>query len=450
MTERLITEAVWLADSKPKNALYIMPTSKMVSDLVQARVDDPISQSEYLATVTGRFKKILAKQADKIGLKRLSQGYVYFRGSQDETQIISVDSDANFMDEIDRMPQKNMSFFNKRLGNSTLKWERSASTPTYPNFGIDKMFSESSQGFYVLRCSSCNKRDTLDYPESIDAVNKRLICKHCKKPIVPWQCEGQWVHKYPKKSKRGYHISALYSPALDITGLLKDAAKTSETEKQQFYNQRLGLPYEPQGARITQVILDACRRSHISGLLPTYRGGEMGVDVGTVLNVVIGKDDKIVRMLEIKTFSELGRYMELYDIKTCVIDALPETRKAKEFADKYKGRVFLCYYDKQKMDKDGIATFDRKAKVVHTNRTAALDELFDLVLNQKVALPKNANEIVNFYPHLQALIRVVEENTEGNKVAVYQRSGADHYAHAMNYWNIARKSRRMKPGISFM
>ncbi|KKL29041.1 hypothetical protein LCGC14_2369120 [marine sediment metagenome] len=60
---------MWLPDQFKENAIYLFPTSSTMSDLVQERIDEPINNNEYLAKVSGRAKKIMGKQADKVGLK---------------------------------------------------------------------------------------------------------------------------------------------------------------------------------------------------------------------------------------------------------------------------------------------------------------------------------------------------------------------------------------------
>jgi hypothetical protein len=60
-TERMVTEAVWLADQRPKNSLYLFPTSATMADLVQERVDTPLNASPYLRDIAARGKKIISE-----------------------------------------------------------------------------------------------------------------------------------------------------------------------------------------------------------------------------------------------------------------------------------------------------------------------------------------------------------------------------------------------------
>ena len=186
-TERMLTEAMWLPDQFKENSMYIFPTSGTVSDLVQERIDEPLNNNEYLRRVSGRSKRIMGKQADKIGLKRMSKGFVYFRGSNKPTQITSVPADAVFVDEVDRMVVENIPYFPKRLEHSNRKWQRWASTPTIPNFGIHKRFITTDQHHRYLKCTHCGEWQKLDFFENVKYEMKndheclwaKLICKKC-------------------------------------------------------------------------------------------------------------------------------------------------------------------------------------------------------------------------------------------------------------------------------
>ena len=167
ISERMITEAIWLADQYRENALYLFPTAGTISDLVQERVDDPINNNTYLQIVSGRAKKLIGKQADKVGMKRMSKGFVYFRGSNRPTQITSVPADMLLIDELDRMDPTNVPYFNKRLIHSQRKWIRWGSTPTTPNFGIDARFQDSDQHYCHVKCNSCGEWQILTFENNL-------------------------------------------------------------------------------------------------------------------------------------------------------------------------------------------------------------------------------------------------------------------------------------------
>jgi hypothetical protein len=433
-TERLLTEAMWLPDQYRENSLYLFPTMGTVSDLVQERVDEPINNSLYLAAVSGRSRKILGKQADKVGMKRMSKGFIYFRGATSPTQITSVPADTIFVDELDRMPVENIPYFDKRLEHSKRKWQRWASTPTVPNFGIDAKYQESDKNEFNLTCIHCGTEQKLTFWDNVDVERGLLICKHCKEKLVPWDCEGRWIPENPESKIRGYHISSLYSPFLDVSKMILESKKTAEWEVQQFYNQILGLPYEPKGAKILESDIAACIRDYI---IPTKSSmGFMGIDVGKVLHVIIRDDKRILFIGTAKDFEELDLLMGSYNVKVAVVDAMPETRKAQEFVNRFKGRAFICWYSGIKEPKKG-EWFKREDTKVNTDRTLSLDMTTNEIKTQGIEFPKNIDSYPDFKAHLKNLVRVVREE-KGNSIAEYQQTGDDHHRHALNYASIAK------------
>lgn len=443
-TERMITEALWLPDQYNENSIYFFPTSGTISDLVQERIDEPINGSKYLAQVSGRAKKILGKHADKIGLKKMSRGFIYFRGSNKPTQITSIAGDVIFADEVDRMLVTSIPFFTKRFGHSNRKWERWASTPTFPNFGIHKIFLQTDQHHFFVKCTHCNEWQELDFLKNVEYKMKnstecesaKMICVKCKQEIVPWLCESEWRAVNPSSNKRGYFLSKLYSPMINLKEMVESSQKTAEWEVQQFHNQDLGLPYEPKGARITDEILNACKRDYKCGHIEG--NNYLGVDVGTRLHIIIQNDERVIAILSVKNFEDLYKLMDEYDVKMAVIDAMPETRKAQEFANKFDGRVFMCYYSGLKEVKDN-EWFKVDGQKVNTDRTLSLDMWTARVKKQKVYLPKNLDDYTEFKEHMKALTRATTQDAKNNPKSEYVQLGPDHYYHAGNYSNLAKE-----------
>ena len=84
------------------------------------------------------------------------------------------------------------------------------------------------------------------------------------------------------------------------------------------------------------------------------KGCVMGVDQGNGLHLVIKMPpDENGLVITIRVhhqevtyalFSHLDHYMSAYNIKVCVIDALPNQHAARAFASRFPGRVYLAYY----------------------------------------------------------------------------------------------------------
>ena len=447
-SERFITEAVWLPDQFKENAIYLFPTSSTLSDLVQERIDEPINNNEYLTRVSGRAKKIMGKQADKVGLKRMSKGFVYFRGSNKPTQITSIAGDAIFVDELDRMLLESIPYFPKRLAHSKRKWQRWASTPTLPNFGIHKRFLLTDQKHWFVKCNHCDVEQEVDFFTNVEYKMKndndsecewaKIICSSCRKEILPYKLKGRWISQNPESGRRGYFMSKMYSPYLDIKEMVVDSKKASEFEIQQFHNQDLGIPYEPKGGKLTDDVLDAAVRDY--KYLDVTGENFMGIDVGLNLHYVIQNNDNVVKIGSCKSFVDLDKEMKTYNVKKAVIDALPETRKAQEFADRFKGRVMLCYYTglKEVKKNEWFVVDKEKKQKVNTGRTLSLDMWTGRIRRQQVGIPKHWREIPEFKDHMQGLTRMLVEKKDGHEEAEYVKTSADHLYHAGNYSNLAK------------
>ena len=267
LTEKLVSEALWLVDQYNYNSIYFFPTTSTMADLVRERIDQPLRYSNYLASVASGAKLVMGKHADNIGLKRMSLGFCYFRGSNALAAITSVPGDAIFVDEVDRMNGESVPYFEKRLEHSNLRWQRWASTPTVSGFGINRLFVNSDQMHWMVKCNHCGQYQELDFFVNVDIDRKIILCRHCKKQIIPWQLDGEWVAKFPDKPKRGYQICSLYSPMVNVAKLVEASQKVSEYEIQQFYNQNLGIPYEPRGGKINDDDLERCKKDYVSPYL---------------------------------------------------------------------------------------------------------------------------------------------------------------------------------------
>ena len=220
LSERLISEAVWLCDRKKKNVLYTFPTSAQLADFVQARLEPVFGYSEYLARITGSLTHAQRKEREisddpkirKVGLKQIGEAFLYMRGSQNEQQIISVDADMIVLDERDRFIQEHVPYIDKRLLHSTLKWRREASTPTYPGIGINEAYINSDQRVWIITCDICKKEQELDFFQNVDFEKKTATCRKCKKPIDRLKM-GRWVAQKPEnKEVHGYKINGMYNP----------------------------------------------------------------------------------------------------------------------------------------------------------------------------------------------------------------------------------------------
>jgi len=193
---------------------------------------------------------------------------------------------------------------------------------------------------------------------------------------------------------------------------------------------------------LTADLLDKCRRQYAHG--PVRRERPVaGCDVGSLLHVVLrGPADRETGECPqrwagaVESFEALGQLCQRFAVRAIVIDALPETRKAREFQAAYSaGRVWLAYYaTNRKGTKYAESTrFDEKEAVVTIDRTRLMDEVMTRFMDGVATLPANARDIEDYYAHLQAPVRVLETASDGQAVARYVEAGPDHLAHAELY-----------------
>ncbi len=455
LSEKLISEAIWICDRLSKNVLYVTPTSSQLNDFVQARLEPIFMFSDYLSRITGvlsadqkRSKNLdEGKKVQKVGLKQIRNSFLYLRGSQNQQQIISVDADAIILDERDRFIQEHVSYIDKRLLHSTLKWRREASTPTFPGMGVNEVYMQSDQRIWMLKCEFCGMEQELDFFLNIDFDKEIAVCRQCTNPINRLK-DGHWVAQVPANSAiHGYKINGIYNSRRSIPELIEayDKAQLSGfAAMQQFYNQVLGLPYEATGKTLTKTELEDCTKNYMAPFETSDTFA--GFDVGEVIHGIVSKrfegKDRYVWIGTVKNFSGPNDSVEAliskYNIQTLVIDAKPETRKVKELVDKYPNKVFAAYYPTRKFDVQNYYMFDEFKYEVYIDRTISLDYLINDIQNAQIELPSNAKDISGFYDHMTSSTRqnVINPRT-GQPNAVWIQKGPDHFLHAANYNRLA-------------
>ena len=461
-SEWAVNLALWAADSRAGGrgvALYIFPAISQLGDFVRARIDTAIEESTYLLARVQPTRGLLpaGKATDNVGLKRVGRGFVYFRGSNARAGLLTVDADVVLYDEVDRLNEGTLALGAERLGSSLLGWQRYLSTPVYPEMGIDASWLKSDRRRWHVRCRACSAEQAPSFPENLTEAGQ-LVCAACHGPLPPAWSEGRWLAENPGAEVHGYHVSKFLSPRADLVKLARTGYRilardeTDPSKVQEFYNQGLGLPHAPEGGQLSRAEIEACVGDY--ALEHWYpQGATMGVDVGARLHVRIngqapnGKA-KAAEIRTVPNFEDLDPLIRQYDITTCVVDAAPEGHKAREFAARWPGRVWLCTYpNTANWPHQEPAVWNDDEQTVSAHRTLTLDATFARVRERRVEYPRGALAIPGFAEQLMASIRVIEPDSRGNPTARYvEGSKADHYAHAENYAYIAELRRASLQG----
>jgi len=128
--------------------------------------------------------------------------------------------------------------------------------------------------------------------------------------------------------------------------------------------------------------------------------------------------------------------MENFKVSRCVVDAMPEMRNARDFADRHPaGRVYLCSYQAHRK---GRYLWNDRDSTVSCDRTESLDASHRQVMEKNLALPREVEVVRDFAVHLHNVARKLEEKEEtGEKRYIYVKLGPDHFRHAFNYFVMA-------------
>lgn len=465
-SEYAISTAMHACDQRGMDVLYLLPTIGDISDFSQMRIGTALEASPYLATRVA--------QTDRVQLKRVRDKHLVLRGAQvtnsqasgqrrGASRLKAVPADLVIYDEFDEMPPGVEALAQKRLGHSQYKEQLFISTPTYPGIGIDAKWQESDQRLWHILCPSCDHRqhltidhivlewDDLERPKIWHGQSEDRACCACERcgKELDRLAEGEWVPTYPERDLAGYSFNKLVTAQTEPLAVVQALMTTDIWLRQEAFNQDLALPFHPQGGGLTDAELDAVRRQYIHAKpQPNERGNVMGVDVGRVLHVVIRgpvtqtTGERQQRLAtEVATFEDVGRLIRQYKISRCVMDALPETHKAREFQEDFIKKVWLAYFGPEISKRGELATWKEEggkrgepwAGTVTIDRTRAFDELQSVFIDNTWTLPQNARDIPDYYAHLKAPVRVINRQPNRPDVARYVSSGPDHYALAELY-----------------
>jgi len=457
-TEVALNKSYFNIDVHGNSVLYVMPTSNDASDFSTARFDPALELSPHLSKLFSDVKNI--------GHKRAGSANMFLRGSRSRSQLKSIPVSAVFIDELDEMVQENIALIFERMSGQMEKQAFLLSTPTIEDYGINKEFKASSQDHFFFNCPCCSRLTQLTFPDCLVITadsyadegirGSYLRCKECKGTLnhqtkQDWLSTGRWVSEYTDRIVRGFHVNQLYSCTVRPYEIAISYLRGQENpgDEQEFWNSKMGLPHEPDGARISDADITSCISSYkMADIGPPNSLVTMGVDVGKWIHYEITEyrmayrggdinDSTVAKVLsagKVKNFEELDKKMRRYKINFCVIDANPERRKALEFAQRFWGHIKCCFYARGISNKV-ITIHPADQHTVSVDRTNWLDLSLGRVRNNRITLPVDIP--LEYKTQLKNLVRITKLDKDGNPVASYMKTGEDHYAHARNYSEIA-------------
>jgi hypothetical protein len=457
-TVMAILRAVWFLAVHQAQTMYLFPTHRSAARFSRGRFQVLLEHSPLLRTLFRAVKNAAHLRAGPVNF--------YCHGARSRVELLSTPVQYLTMDERDELYLGAVSskqswsaveLARKRLSGQREFWELNLSTPTIPGHGVAAEFARSDQHVYYLHCPHCGEFVHPTWPEAIGGLACDTFHFRCERCGECWTQDerriairaGCWRPRFPGRPLRGYHLSQLISPVVTAERLVQQyrASEHSPQGRQVFFNSVLGLPYLAEGARMDAALIAEAMARGGEQMAHASQGSVMGVDVGpTWLHVVLAeKVGEVLRLIQVckrSEWRELSALIQRYRVRSFVIDAMPETHQARNLVHRHPFG-WLCYYTRAT---GGNAVLAPNTRALHVSRTETLDKMFERWQTGKVTAPVDLPR--EFIDHMQALVRVVQVQRDGQARADFVDAGvADHFAHAMNYCELAASL--MPPPLRF-
>jgi hypothetical protein len=462
ISEYLIIEAIKKTFHEKRNVFYVMPTDKLKNQFVNTRFEQSV---EYTKLYSKIFKE---SSYNNKSVKQVGNASIFFAVSNSRNNFTSFPADDLIIDELDECNLENVEMANERLAFSDSPKEIRVANPTYPDLGIDYEWNKSDKKRWFLTCS-CGHTFTPDFFKNVVREEKKndfvildkefdfesnkdidLICDKCYRPVNRYE-KGEWI-KEKASPVSGRQLNQLFSSKRKLRDIVLQftEALPNEIKMQRFYNGTLGQAYIGRGAQINDDIISSCVSDY---MLPITckETCVIGIDVGKRLHTVIFALTNLDGRLKMRLVfagelvftvtkdkidvSELVDLFSRYNIKAGLIDAAPEFRLSQMIAASFK-QIWRCQY----LTENPRDLLDKKTKVFKTDRTASMDAVKEQMILTNLLLPKDIDRINDFKEHLKAPIRIYQEKETTNGRWVWREGNKpDHYFHAVNYANIAKR-----------
>jgi hypothetical protein len=476
-----LIKALYMVDQKKTDVLFILPTAGQAGDFTKARLDQMVAISPPIRDMW---------KEGNVGLKTThDHAHIFIRGSISESGLVSMPVGCAIVDEYDRCNPKAMSLVLERLAAHEKKHFFGLSTPTLPNFGINKQYQLGTMERFRFPCPCCGKKIELLWPDCIEICGEHSTDPDCQRSYfkcsecsgkLPHELKSEWLAKayweatQTAHGHRSFHLNQMYGPAISPGELVVAYHKgqSDDAAQVEFVNQKLGEPHLLEGARVTDQIIDQCMGPHRTDDPRPEYGDKMivmGVDVGTFLDIVVaeyqydrdpGYEPHLNSVCKVlwtgrlagNDFNILDRMMAEWQVQYSCVDFQPETNLAKAFARRFHGHASVVQYRRGTTGHEIKESFDdERVSILTVDRTAFLDMSLGRLHKRRCILPQNISGV--FREHTQNLVRTYEQDEIGRPKATYVSLGADHQAHALTLTEVAhmmaytsKTGRTIKPG----
>jgi phage terminase large subunit GpA-like protein len=309
----------YFIDCDPKPMIMVQPTESNAKQYSKKRIAPLL---EDCPALKGKVKQAKSRASgNTMQLKEFIGGFLKITGANSGANLRSDPVPIILGDEVDGWTEDvdgegdTLAILEKRTG----QWDDAkvflGSTPARPKgfSRIDNEYEKSSQGRFHVPCPHCGKEQPLWWrdPETneyrlkfeLDEFGVPLresvfyVCKFCLGSIYEGQHKaamlkaGRWVHKFPERKIRGFHINALYAPwKLNWHTLAREwvEAQHDQSKLKAFINLNLGETWDEGGVTFDRNALINRREVYKPTAKTTEEESEVIVpaDVGVLVATV--------------------------------------------------------------------------------------------------------------------------------------------------------------------
>lgn len=445
-TEGQIVKTLYVANNYKKDIIYTLPTASDVHDLAGSKINRIVAQNPILMQ--------WVKEHDTVDQKYVGEHVIHYRGTFSTKQAMMVSSQLNVHDEVDASDPEVITQYETRQQATADGWRWYFSHPSLAGHGVDIYWNQSDKKEWFVTCINCKQEQILEWPGSIDRESGRFQCKSCKGTISDDERRaGKWIPTATGNFS-GYHISQLMCPWISAEKVIEAYEDPNKTE-QYFYNYVLGLPYASSDDSISKAqVLQNVDSEYFNAQEDRVF---IGVDTGLPIYYMMMNKEGVfyygkcgLPTADYDPYKELESFLLQWPRSIIVSDQGGDLSGIRQLKDKYPGRVYLCYYRKDRKTNKMIQWGDKgKLGEVYVDR----NRMMQMVVEQLKAgdrIPLHNGTVEEWTPlaeHFENIYRVAEETPYGIEYK-WERKGADHWVHAMVYMLVAYDHFNGEPDIA--
>ena len=414
--------------------IYTLPTDKDVGVFVGGKVNRIIANNQCMIDDVA--------DKDSIEQKQIGNSMEYFRGTWTKKAAIMVTADRLVHDEKDSSKLDIIADYQARTQHSKFKQTHTFSHPSLPETGVHADWLQSDQKHWFMKCPHCAHWQFLSWDTenprkmSIDIDRGIFICKKCRGELPDWvRVSGQWVARFPERKWSGYWVPLLIAPWMSAAEIVKKF-RHPDTTPEFFYTKILGLPFADASSKLL-------RQSFFQNLTnqpyaPTKDTRVViGIDTGLRLDYVMGNKSGLFFHGDCNDYAELDGIMERWPKAISVIDAGGDLIGSRAFAERWVGRVYLCYFggDKKKNEIFDWGKGDNHGAVT-VDRNRGIQLVIDEFRTKRVPVHGSEADWFEYWLDWNNLSKLKVLDPDTNQVKGYKwvRSGRDHRALATVCW----------------